>query len=145
MFSIFSCYLTTILSSDVFDTEPNGRSTDTKQINGVPVESEADTSDQLEILPRNDVPVLADSIKLVAEHSVETNDERTSASSDSAVPSTIASTSTSATAVEVEPDVGESHANEPIDAASGESLSASTQADHAQTAPAEIPYVFLFT
>lgn len=135
MFSLFlcSCFLATILSSDVIDAEQNAQRTDHSQSNGIPsVKSETENSDHLEILPRNDVPVLVNSfVNLVPEDSDKSNGARTCGSE-----SAPTSTSSSFAATEVEPIAKtELDIDKTIEAATHTLPSAD------RPAPSDIPYV----
>lgn len=124
----------------MIDDEQIARSTETIQSKGIPDEIETDNSDKLEVLPRNDVPVLANSVvNLVSEHSKESNEERTSRS-DSAVPPPTSSSPNAEVEITAE---NEAENHKAVDPSPNELSSSSTTSSDGR-APIEIPYVFCF-
>lgn len=130
----------------MIDDEQIARSTETIQSKGIPDEIETDNSDTLEILPRNDVPVLANSVdNLVSEHSKESNEKRTS-TSDSAVPPSTSSSPSPSTLLNAEVGIiaeNEAENHRTVDPSPNELSSSSTTSSDGP-APIEIPYVFCF-
>lgn len=129
----FSCYLATVSSTDVH-TEQTARKSKRHHTNAIPATSETDKSDQLAILPRNDVPFLVHTENLVLEHSKELNEERTSGSDSAVNPTSSFANADIGPIAKVVTDNDKA-----IEAAPNELSSSSTA-----TAPTEIPYVFYF-
>lgn len=130
---IFSCYLATVSSTDVH-TEQTAQRSEGHHTNAIPATTETDKSDQLAILPRNDVPFLAHTDNFVLEHSKESNEERTSGSDSAVIPTSSFANADIEPIAKVVPDNDKA-----IEAAPNDLSSSSTA-----TAPTEIPYVFYF-